>query len=71
MYFSNLASNDFHYEVVMSALIEILKNKKNLDGTPFVTDKEFDEKVKEIQADMEAKMKILAPTTSTIIKPGA
>jgi len=62
------AESDFRHEILIATLLEILLEKKNADGTPFITREELDKKANEIKNKAVEQSKIAKP--SNIIIPG-
>lgn len=63
---STLAANDLRFELMISALIETIKDIKNPDGTPMVTEAMLEAKVEMVKKKMQEEM-----TKSNIILPGS
>ena len=64
---SNLSNNDFSFHVTITALMEVLKEKKNPDGTPFLTNEMLDVKAKLVQEALMAKVKLEVPPPSGVV----
>lgn len=67
---ANLSHNDFSFHVTVTALMDVLKDKKNPDGTPFITNEELAEKAKLIQEELAKKVKLSVPPPTGPILPG-
>lgn len=60
-----LVDNDIKAEMIINAIVSILMDKKNPDGTPFLTQEEFDKKILAIQEEMKREMtkkKLVTPS---------
>jgi hypothetical protein len=62
-----LNTNDFYFHITLTALIELLKEKKGPDGNPLITEEEIELKLKDVRDKTMNKLKIVAPTTNSII----
>ena len=61
---SSLVQNDLHFEMTLYAIIEILKNKKDKDGNPIITQEELEAKAKEGADKIRSSTSILQPETT-------
>lgn len=62
-----LNENDFTFFVTLSALIAILKDKKDSNGNPLITEEELNFKMIEIKEKLLAKQKIITPNSGIVI----
>jgi hypothetical protein len=62
-----LNTNDFYFHITLTALIELLKEKKGQDGNPLITEEEIELKLKEVRDKTMNQLKIVAPTPGSII----
>ena len=61
---SSLVQNDLYFEMTLYAIIEILKNKKDKDGNPIITQEELEAKAKEGADKIRSSTSILQPETT-------
>jgi len=61
---ANLNHNDYSFHITITSLLEVLKEKKNPDGTPFLTNEILAEKAKFVQEELSKKIKISQPPTT-------
>ena len=66
---SNLSKNDFSFHVTITSLIEILKEKKNSDGTPFLNNEMLNVKAKAVQEALAAQVKLSVPPPDSFTPP--
>ena len=66
---SNLSKNDFSFHVTITSLLEVLKDKKNPDGTPFLTNEILAAKAKAVQEALAAQINLSVPPPDGFTPP--
>jgi len=62
-----LNTNDFYFHITLTALIELLKEKKGPDGNPLITEEEIEIKIKDVRDRTMNQLKIISPAAGKII----
>ena len=66
---TNLTHNDFAFHVTLTTLIEMLKNKKDVDGNPLIDIEAFNKKAQEVQETLVKevqKRRLITPGTGSV-----
>lgn len=66
---STLVNNDMRFEVIVTSLIELLKEAKDSNGNPLITQAAMDKKCAETRDTFIKEMELAKPPTGLVL-PG-